>query len=208
MTSRSQPVQAPPDPMRDYKGFPVYRHRKGLRLYRTHQDQYDPWFFSSKDGRFNLQSPYGTLNLAKTPEVAAREYLGILLVGDPTIPSTALAGLSVAELEVDAVRAADFTSGQAAIFGVVSGEMSAPAQDYSITRAWAAFMHKANFQGIWSRSRFAGGMYPYCLYVFGPGGQHFHGSTMGERTLRSVVESMHGYTVDSIPSSTDLVIED
>lgn len=208
MSNRSKPVQAHPDPSKDYRDFPVYTHRQGLRLYRTYQEKYDPWYFSSVDGRFNLRDPYGTLNLARSPEIAAREYLGVLLVGNSFIPATAFTGRLVAELEVDAVRAADFTSSAAVRFGVVPGEISAPAPDYSITRSWAENMHKANFEGIWSRSRFAGGVNPYCLYVFGPSGQHYHGSTMSKQTLRSVVKSMPGYTIDSIPSSTDLVVED
>ena len=159
-------------------------------------------------GRFNLEAPKGTLNSASTEEVAVREFLGLAMVGDPAIPASMIADRWISQLEIPSIRAADFTAGAAAAFGIVPGDVTAPMDDgYVLTRAWAAAMDAAGFEGIQSRSRFGAGTNPTCLYIFGPAGEKALGSTTAKVTMRSVIETMPGYTIDSIPTSDVLVVD-
>lgn len=204
---RSASTLQPPASKRDYAGFPVYAHRARVRRSLAHGAR-NPWYFSSRPGRFNLQSPRGTLNTASTREVAVREFLGRVLVGDPVIPASLISGRWISELEVPRVRAADFTAGPAAAFGIVPGDVTAPMDDnYAVTRAWATAMDEAGFGGIHSRSRFGVGANPTCLSVFGDEGEHVLGAIHAKHTMRSVIETMPGYTIDSTPTSGTLIVD-
>lgn len=205
--NRSRSTVQPPDPDRDYGAMPVYRHRNRVCRYRAH-GQHGPWYFSSGVGRFNLASPRGTLNTASSPEVAVREYLGIVLVGDPAIPATAVAGRRVSELEIPRLTAADFTSGQASAFGIVPGDIAGPTDgEYRTTRAWAAAMEDAGYGGIQARSRFGGGDEPTCLFVFGDEGEHELGDTNHTWPMRETLDEMAGFRIDRTPSSVSLVVD-
>lgn len=205
--SRSTTTLRHPDPAKDYTGFPAYLHRARVLRYRAH-GEHDPWFFANGSGRFNLEAPRGTLNTASSAEVAVREVLGIALVGDPDIPASLITNRWISSLEIPEVKAADFTSGEAAAFGVVPGDVTAPTDDnYATTRAWARTMDTAAFGGILARSRFGAGTNPTCLFTFGPEGQHVLGETNDKVTMRSVIETMHGYNIIPIPSSDVLVID-
>lgn len=180
-------------------------HRAGLRRSRAHGVR-SPWYFSNTPGRFNLESPRGTLNTASSKEVAVREFLGIVLVGDPVIPASLISDRWVSDLELPEIEAADFMAGSA--FGVVPGDVTAPMDDgYVTTRAWATAMDVAGFGGIKSRSRFGAGENPTCLYVFGDEGQHVLGRIHEKKTMRAIIKTMHGYTVDSIPASGTLIVD-
>jgi hypothetical protein len=204
---RSVSTLQPPDPKRNYEDFPVYKHRARVRRSRAHGAR-NPWYFSNQPGRFNLESPRGTLNTASTKEVAVREFLGRVLVGDPVIPASAIAGRWISELEVPRVKAADFTAGPAAAFGIVPGDVTAPMDDnYAVTRAWATAMDEAGFGGIQSRSRFGVGANPTCLFVFGDEGEQVMGAIHAKHTMRSVIETMPGYSIDSTPTSGTLIVD-
>ena len=205
--SRASTTLRAPEPAKDYAGFPAYHHRARVRRYRAH-GLHNPWYFSSSAGRFNLEAPKGTLNCASTEEVAVREFLGLAMVGDPAIPASMIADRWISHLEIPEIKAADFTAGEAAAFGIVPGDITAPMDDgYATTRAWAAAMDAAGFEGIQSRSRFGAGTNPTCLYIFGPAGEKALGSTTEKATMRSVIETMPGYTIDSIPTSDVLVVD-
>lgn len=205
--SRGSSTLRSPDPDKDYAGFPVYHHRARVCRYRAH-GLHSPWYFSNSVGRFNLDAPKGTLNSASTEEVAVREFLGVAFVGDPAIPASMIADRWISQLEIPGIKAADFTAGAASAFGIVPGDITAPMDDgYAMTRAWAAAMDAAGFGGIQSRSRFGAGTNPTCLYVFGPAGEHEIGSTNARVTMRSVIETMSGYTIDGIPTSDVLVVD-
>lgn len=205
--SRASSTLRPPEQEKDYTGFPAYRHRARVCRYRAH-GMHSPWYFSSSVGRFNLEAPKGTLNTASTEEVAVREFLGLAMVGDPAIPASMIADRWISHLEIPEIKAADFTAGEAAAFGIVPGDITAPMDDgYATTRAWAAAMDTAGFEGIQSRSRFGAGTNPTCLYVFGPAGEIALGSINVKVTMRSVIESMPGYTIDGIPTSDVLVVD-
>lgn len=204
---RSASTLQPPDPQRDYAGFPAYEHRARVRRSRAHGVR-SPWYFSSQPGRFNLEQPRGTLNTASSKEVAVREFLGRALVGDPVIPASLIADRWISELEIPKVKAADFTAGSAPAFGIVPGDVTAPMDDnYAVTRAWATAMDEAGFEGIKSRSRFGLGANPTCLYVFGDEGQQVLGDMRGKQPMRSVIETMPGYTIDSVPTSGTLIVD-
>lgn len=205
--NRASSTLKPPEPGRDYSGFPAYHHRLHVQRYRAH-GLHSPWYFSSSVGRFNLEAPKGTLNCASTEEVAVREFLGLALVGDPAIPASMIADRWISHLEIPAFKAADFTVGAAAMFGVVPGDITAPMdEEYVMTRAWAAALDAAGFEGIQSRSRFGVGTNPTCLFVFGSTGERVIGSISARVTMRSVIETMLGYTIDSIPTSEVLVVD-
>lgn len=205
--SRASSTLRCPDPAKDYTGFPAYYHHARVCRYRAH-GLHSPWYFSSSVGRFNLEAPKGTLNSASTEEVAVRESLGVAFVGDPTIPASMIAERWISHLEIQGIKAADFTAGAASAFGIVPGDITAPMDDdYVMTRAWAAAMEATGFEGIQSRSRFGAGTNPTCLYVFGPAGEHEIGSTNARVTMRSVIERMPGYTIDGIPTSDVLVVD-
>ena len=205
--SRASSTLRSPDPAKDYAGFPAYHHRARVCRYRAH-GLHSPWYFSSSVGRFNLEAPKGTLNSASSEEVAVREFLGVAFVGDPAIPASMIADRWISHLEIPGITAADFTAGAASAFGIVPGDVTAPMDDdYVMTRAWAAAMEAAGFGGIQSRSRFGAGTNPTCLYVFGAAGEHEIGSTNARVTMRSVIETMPGYTIDGIPTSDVLVVD-
>lgn len=196
-----------PDPAKDYQGFPAYHHGARECRYRAH-GLHSPWYFSSSAGRFNLEAPKGTLNSASTREVAVREFLGVALVGDPAIPATMITERWISQLEIPGIKAADFTAGEASAFGIVPGDITAPMNDgYAVTRAWAKAMDAAGFEGIQFRSRFGAGTNPTCLYVFGPAGEHSIGSAGSKVSMRSVIEAMPGFTIDSTPTSDVLVVD-
>lgn len=137
-----------------------------------------------------------------------REFLGVAFVGDPAIPASMVSERWISQLEIPGITAADFTAGAASAYGIVAGDITAPMDDgYLMTRAWAAAMEAAGFEGIQSRSRFGAGSNPTCLYVFGPAGEQEMGSTNEKVTMRSVIETMPGYTIDGLPTSDVLVVD-
>ena len=205
--SRASSTLRAPDPAKNYSGFPAYNHRARVCRYRAH-GLHSPWHFSNSVGRFNLETPRGTLNSASSEEVAVREFLGAAFVGDPAIPASMIADRWISHLEIPGLKAADFTAGAASAFGIIPGDVTAPMDDdYEMTRAWAATMDAAGFEGIQSRSRFGARTNPTCLYIFGPVGENEIGVTNTKVTLRSVIETMPGYTIDSIPTSDVLVVD-
>lgn len=205
--SRASSTLRPPDPARNYTDFPAYNHRARVGRYRAH-GLHNPWYFSNSIGRFNLEAPRGTLNTASSQEVAVREFLGVAFVGDPAIPASIIAERWISHLEIPGIKAADFTAGAASAFGIVPGDVTTPMDDnYAMTRAWATAMEAAGFEGIQSRSRFGAGTHPTCLYIFGRAGENEIGQTNAKMTMRSIIETMPGYTIDSIPTSDTLVVD-
>lgn len=205
-----------PAPDGDYSRFPTYKVRARLRWYRVYKKKLNrsPWYFSSKEGRFNLLSPRGTLNLGQTAEVAFREALGLVLIGSGgrlpiEIPETSILGKKVACLEIPAVEVADFLDPAASAFGIVPGDISGPqADNYERTRKWAETLDKAGLGGIRSRSRFGVGEEPNCLYIFGPEGERELGSSDDLMSVADLLRTMSGYHIQPIPDSKSLIIEE
>lgn len=206
LMGRSESTLQPPDPDADLSQFPSHRHGAGLRLHRAHHKSNDPWYFSSAQGRFDLESPLGTLNMASTREIAVRESLGHVLAGAFALPNTAVAGRRVSSLAVPSTKFADFTAGKASAFGIVPGDVSAPRSDYALTQQWATTIRAAGFGGIRSRSRFGSGASPWCFYMFGDAGEHKLGAVVAVVKVREVVVDMGYITIDPTPSSESLII--
>lgn len=204
---RSESTLQPPDPAADMSKFPVHRRLAGLRLHRAHAKSHNPWWFSSGQGRFDLSSPMGTLNLAASPEIAVREALGHILAGAVILPATVVAGRRVSSLEIPKTVFADFMAGRASAFGIIPGDVSAPRSSYSLTQKWARTIFGAGFGGIRSRSRFGGGATPCCYYLFGEAGQHELGSVVSEVKMRSVLAEMPWIVIEPTPSSESLIID-
>ncbi|PPF53449.1 hypothetical protein C5C13_15090 [Clavibacter michiganensis] len=204
---RSQSTLKAPSATADLSKFPQYKHRARLRLYRAHHKDYNPWYFSASAGRFDLESPRGTLNLASSREVAMREMLGKVMVRSSRIPAAQISGKRVSTLEVPATTFADFTSTKASAFGIIPGDVSAPRRTYAMTQKWAKAIHAANFGGIRSRSRFSGGNAPCCLYLFGDAGQHELGDISAVTTVREVMSELRWITIDPTPASSSLIID-
>lgn len=211
--SRFRSTLSLPDEGRDYADFP---HRslpaRCPRWFRVHARNYSPWYFASARGRFDLPEPRGTLNTASAPEVAVRESLGSVLVGTRVIPESAVAGRRVSSLELPALRVADYNTGEAAAFGIVPGDVSAPqTTGYETTQAWATVMDSTGFDGIVARSRFGAGYNPECLFIFGKAGEH---QPPGAEIIEIESQDLHqlaltmGFSVEPIPTSGELVIED
>lgn len=199
-----------PDLDVDYSEFPTFEHKDRLRWYRAHQGEQSPWWFSSSDGRFNLFSPRGTLNLGSSSTTALRERLGPVLLGSREIPETALAGVEVSCLEIPQLSAADFLHEAAASFGVLAADASAPMDPtYTITRRWAHTFDRAGMGGIRTRSRFGAGRDPQCLFMFGSEGEHELGDILDSESAsaNTIVADMAGYNVESVPDSGSIVID-
>jgi hypothetical protein len=190
----------PPEPGRDYAGFPAYHHRARMRRYRAH-GMHRPWYFSSSVGSFNLEATKGTLNCASTEPSRRARIPRPGSCGGPCHSCVNDCYRWISHLEIPGIKAAVFTAGAAASFGIVPGDVTAPMGDsYVPTRAWAAAMAAAG-------SRFGAGANPTCLYIFGPAGEREIGSVNAKVTMRSVTETMHRYAIDSIPTCDVLVVD-
>ncbi|WP_374459022.1 RES family NAD+ phosphorylase [Microbacterium sp.] len=185
-----------------------------MRVHRVHSSDkatgkaHSPWFFSSAPGRFNLNSPRGTLNCAEKAECAVREALGKALmgaVGTTDLPRSQVNGLHLSEFEAPALVLADFTNPKAVSFGVVPGDLAAPRKSYKKTRAWAEAMADAGHDGIINISRFAGPR--KCIFMFGAAGQHALGSVLSTIKLEDYIKSqMRWVIIHDTPHSSSLTI--
>lgn len=84
-TERHESTLLPPNRPLDLSGIPAisvgYGGEEPGTWYRSYQKYVDDTerdcrYFSPERGRFDLNMPNGTLNLASTPEAALRERLG------------------------------------------------------------------------------------------------------------------------------------
>lgn len=192
----------------------MLKRKKGLRVHRVHgSDQktgemHSPWFFSNGPGRFNLNTPGGTLNCAEKAECAVREALGKSLLGATgtiDLPRTLVASYYLSELEAPELKLANFIDPKAATFGVVPGDMAAPKKNYKRTRAWAETLADAGHDGIINISRFAGPS--RCIFIFGTAGKHERGNVVKTTTLETYITSqMRWVIIHDTPHSSSLTI--
>lgn len=213
-SNRSKSTVGAPGPSSEYVGFPVLKRKKGLRVHRVHGSDrttgmpHSPWFFSSGPGRFNLKAPRGTLNCAEKAECAVREALGKTLMGAAgtlDLPRSAVTGWHLSQMEAPELKLANFTDSKAVTFGVVPGDMAAPKKNYKKTRAWAETIANAGHDGIINVSRFAGPS--KCIFMFGDGGQHAHGSVLNTTKLKDYIKSqMPWVIIHDAPHSSSLTI--
>lgn len=175
MSDRQVAAQRPPDPDRDYAGFPSYDVAPTTDWFRHHQERPGPdrgaWYFGSVPpggGRFDLPAPHGTCYLATSRAAAIRELIGPEFLGLGWVPSDLLAGRIVSRLRVaTSTRVANVSVARAADYGVTSELTSTP--DYALTQRWAQTFADAGFGGLRYGLRFTPGR-ARGLALFGPAG--------------------------------------
>ncbi len=172
-TERHESTLLPPNRPLDLSGIPAisvgYGGEEPGTWYRSYQKyvgdtKRDCRYFSPKRGRFDLNMPNGTLNLASTPEAALRERLGPRLIGLIALPMNRFDGVYVARVQLPRVfKVADFRQ---AFGGFAPGDISSAlfhAEGYSVTQQWAEAVREAGLEGIIARSRFSSGSALYLL---------------------------------------------
>lgn len=170
MTTRQRVFQQPPDPGRDYTGFPSRTFRAGSTAYRNHAVGDTPWWFdSSPEGGFNLARPRGTCYLSGSRAGALHERIGPDLADHGLVPRSVLADRVISTLRLPApVRAANVSSNRASTAFAVTAEL-ATMTPYDVPRAWAAALHAAGFDAVVCRLRFSAGASDG-IALFGPAG--------------------------------------
>lgn len=193
---RNRSTLLPPDPSKTYKSRPTVLAGFGKSLggtwYRAYTPQApdgalrDSRFFSSSNGRFDLSAPWGSLNLARTPETALRERLGRTAVHADSLPSSVLEGVVIARLDLPgSFKVADFRVPGP---GIAPGDISGAVDDYGVTQLWAEQMKRDGFEGIVARSRFGESE---TLYLFGRAGEDTSfGSSTDVCSARDVVKGL------------------
>lgn len=175
MTDRQVAAQRPPDPDRDYAGFPSYDVSPDTDWNRNHQELATPdrgaWYFASVPpggGRFDLPEPQGTCYLATSRAAAVRELIGPDFQGLGWVPADLLHGRIVSRLQVShQTKVANVSVAAAANYAVTAELTSTP--DYHLTQQWAAVLASAGFEGIRYALRFTPGR-ARGLALFGPSG--------------------------------------
>ncbi|GAB3692116.1 RES family NAD+ phosphorylase [Angustibacter aerolatus] len=153
--ARERPAQGPPPS--SLQGFPVSRTGPGTALYRAHDHDLGPWWWSSGGpGRFDLEAPRGTCYLATTALVALRERLGPVLSARAVLPASTIERVVVSRLRLPAAaRLANVRVAAAAAHGVTRElESMTP---YAVPQAWAAAFDRAGFDGVRYGPRFSPG---------------------------------------------------
>lgn len=194
-------------PAHDLTGFPRTVLAAGRAWFREH-GHLGPWYFAAgPGGRFNLDSPRGTLYLANRSDCAARERIGPDLADVGRVAASLVHDRYVSRLELPQdVVAAQLTNSHALTWGVVGNELVA-IDDYSLTRVWAQAFDQAGFDGLWGRLRFSAGQ-GRGLSVFGAEGTRSWPLDPHVRTLRDVVEKDLRLRVVDPPHSSSLTVLD
>lgn len=203
MTAGRRDEVAQRSPSRALGDFPRRSVSQGCLWYRNH-GPLGPWFYASgATGRFNLDSPRGTLYLADDPVAAIKEFVGPEMARNQyPIPSSVVADRYVSTLELqETVSAAKLTDPRADQWGVVPGELPAMSP-YDLPREWAKAFYDAGFDGIWTTLRYSS---PdrRGLAVFGDAGARSQWPQGTRETARKVLEDAHYQVVDP-PSTTGL----
>ena len=159
-------------PAGDLDGFPASRVGEGVTLYRSTTPDHGPGFFSSDGGgRFDLESPDGTLYAARSVHTAVMERIAPpvdVMLSDGRVRAVDGPYLGGGIEESDARRIliwemtadrdlamADLTNRHAAAFGVTMELSSGGGPDmYSVAQKWAAAFRAEGLNGIEYSSRF------------------------------------------------------
>ena len=178
MASRAVPVQKlPPD---DLAGFPRYRYRPGLRLWRAALTDKRPWWYCDKgDCRFDLTSPLGTCYMGTDELVGIIEAVGPHLKPGDVIASEFLDARVLWEWPLGAaLNAANLVTRSASGFGVTNELCSMTS--YHVPRAWARALQGAGHEAVRYRTRFDTGATPRGVAHFGVSGDA--GERAGEQS--------------------------
>lgn len=167
------------------------------------------WWFSGTaageppEGRFDLPAPRGTLYLAETDRVTARERCGRFLAHHSPIPVTFVEGRVVSTLVGAMDDLADLTHEQAAEAGVTR-EINT-IDDYTLTATWAVGTEQEGFTGLQYFPRFSTGR-DMAFAIFGDAGAHAPpGFSISAVTPLAGVLSREGIGIHLLPSAHDAV---
>ena len=155
MSDRERTAQGPPPT--SLAGFPAYRIRSDVDLFRAHGADRGPWWFGNDGaGRFDLRAPRGTCYLALDPLSALRERLGPVLGGSQAVPASLLDAAVVSGLRLVETRdVADVQDRGAADYGVTRElESMVP---YAVPQAWARAFDAVGCGGVRYGPRFTPG---------------------------------------------------
>lgn len=165
-TRRQASLKQPPG---DLDGFPRVTFGPGTEHFRVVRKDLGPWWFNSSGaGRFDLVEPSGTCYLASDELSALLEVIGPDRSAG-MVSHEFLAGRRLRKLRLpEAHDLADLTDRQAAGFGVTLEIGVTP--KYGLTRAWAAALAQAAYQGLVYFARYdpAAGR---SVGLFGPAGE-------------------------------------
>jgi len=203
MIKRDSTWQEFPPENLDLSRFPKRTVSKGRSWYREH-GILGPWYFASGDGgRFNLETPRGSLYLASTPQAAARERIGWDLAKSGRVPYSLVEGRQVATLNLPAtLRLAKLTAPDAVHWQLIPNELTTM-PNYAVPRAWAAAFDQQHFDGLWVMLR-TGTPDTRGIVWFGKSGTRDWGAA-AEMPLLEILRSIEIRIVGP-PSSTQLTI--
>lgn len=204
--SRERIFQQPPDPDRDYRGFPRRTLAAGMTWFRQHAASCGPWWFScSGAGRFDLADPYGTCYLAASPQSAVREGIGPDLAEHGQVPASLIDGRVVSALPLpETVTAANVDSPRAVDHYGVTAELTAMTP-YDVPQAWANTLHRAGFDAVIGRLRFAGAR-DRGLALFGEQGHRTAWPTDPHPVTARGVAARQGITIVDPPATDQITI--
>ena len=182
-------------------------------FFRVHQERPDEhrgcWWFAGTEqgavppGRFDLQSPRGTLYLAETPLAAALESCGRYLAHGIPIPVTAVAGRLVSQIHGELTYLGDLTHTEAPKVGVTR-EISS-LDNYEVTTSWAIGLDRLKYRGLKYYPRFSTDT-AAAYALFGKAGAHKPAelTAVSAETLGNVLHA-EGFTPRQLPSPQDAV---
>lgn len=165
----STPAIEPPPPR--LNSFPWITVDTDFQLYRAGHPSGPWWFNSAREDaqRFDLPAPYGTCYLATGVEAAIREKARERISSTGTVTLGFAESWFVYDLRLpSAIRAANTVHENAARFRLTRELFTI--LDISISCAWAAGFHQAQFGGIAYASRFTTGPGWNALALFGDTG--------------------------------------
>lgn len=157
-TSRDYPSQQEPPEEKDFlEGFPCKCIRSGLRWYKVHKINQNPWHFNNKEGgRFNLSSKNGTCYMSNKPEAAIREIIGPDWMRDREVPQALLSDRKISTLYIPRRLTAAKLNDDKCLSYRINAELSV-STPYKISAKWAEKFFKSGFHAIWYLPRFSSG---------------------------------------------------
>jgi hypothetical protein len=138
------PLPRPPEPAA-LTGLPRFRVRDRVlhRVFRASRSS--PWWFSSRDGRFDLPAPLGACYLGRTPVAAVLEAFQQFSGPLPDVELRLRHRAAVAA-PATAPSAANLAAPGARGFGVTAAIWAD--NDRSLTQAWAYALHRAGWRAL------------------------------------------------------------
>lgn len=184
---------------------------EGALLFRCHsrllpngEDQ-SPWYWSFGSGRFDLQTPHGTLNAAEEKTGAVLESFSTQLVGRSWVRREEVEKRNLIALPLPyGVDLADLRSSSALKAGVVPGELTGAYGDYVQTQSLAAAVFNAGRGGIAAPLRFGSAFRQDGFYLFGLAGVQAH-PIGDELELEEAIEEI-GYAIVDAPRSDAITL--